>query len=288
MSWHTGRLALFDIESSGIDPHRDRIVTAALIGVGGGQTTSPQSWLLNPGIQIPQGAIDVHGITNEEAATGMDASAGVVQIACAMLVASQSGVPIVGHNVVYDLTLLHAELVRHGHVGLAADIAAIRPVIDTQIIEKHLDPYRPKEPKAWTKRPAETCGSHTLVECCRLWGVELSAEDAHGAEADALAAGRLAWRLATQPDRFAQFDDPRRPLGRIRPAEMNLRELHEWQQAEYRTSAASFQSYMRGEQRGKPDEVDPEFVARTDWPVQPLPVDWAPDQLPAAHEAVSA
>ena len=30
MSWHTDRLALFDIESTGVDPHRDRIVTAAL------------------------------------------------------------------------------------------------------------------------------------------------------------------------------------------------------------------------------------------------------------------
>lgn len=288
MSWHLGRMALFDIESTGIDPFRDRIVTAAVIGVGGGQSTSSQSWLLNPGIEIPQGAIDVHGITNEQAATGVDAAAGVLAIAQTVFAASRSGAPIVGHNVVYDLTLLHAECVRHGLSALAAAVAGIAPVVDTQIIEKHLDPFRPKEPKPWTKRPNDLCGSHQLVECCRLWGIDLSAADAHGAEADALAAGRLAWRLATDPDRFARWDDPRRPVTRVHPAGLTLEELHDWQRGVYFQSARSFQAYMRGEARSKPDEVDPEFVARTEWPVQPLPDGWAPDQLPEPREAVPA
>jgi uncharacterized protein YprB with RNaseH-like and TPR domain len=30
MSWHTGRLAAFDIETTGVDPESDRIVTAAV------------------------------------------------------------------------------------------------------------------------------------------------------------------------------------------------------------------------------------------------------------------
>lgn len=37
MSWHRGPLALFDVESSGLDPHRDRIVTAAIVEVTPGQ-----------------------------------------------------------------------------------------------------------------------------------------------------------------------------------------------------------------------------------------------------------
>ena len=30
-SWHEGRLALFDLETTGVDPHRDRIVTSAIV-----------------------------------------------------------------------------------------------------------------------------------------------------------------------------------------------------------------------------------------------------------------
>ncbi|WP_207555851.1 exonuclease domain-containing protein [Intrasporangium flavum] len=272
------RLALFDLETTGVDPHRDRIVTAAIIEAGAGVKTTTRSWMLNPVIDIPQGATDVHGITTEMARLdGRDASTGVRELAADLLSCIGSGLPVVGHNVVYDLTLLHAELVRHGHTTLAAAFAGIRPVIDTMVLEKQLDPYRPGKPNG--RRPDAACGPHTLLECCRLWGVDLTAQEAHGAEADALAAGRLAWRLATDPYRFEQFDGPR-GVDRINPGDWDLARLHDWQGAQYARSATSFQAYKRGEQRKKPDDVDPAFVACTEWPVQPLPADWSPDQLP--------
>ncbi|PBC72227.1 hypothetical protein BX265_6850, partial [Streptomyces sp. TLI_235] len=37
--WPMGRMASFDIESSGLDLEQDRIVTASVILVGGGQDT---------------------------------------------------------------------------------------------------------------------------------------------------------------------------------------------------------------------------------------------------------
>lgn len=279
MTWHTGRLAPFDTETTGVDPHRDRIVTAALLEAGAGFKTTTRTWLINPGIDIPQAATDIHGITTDHAQlNGRDAATSVKEIAVDLLSCSGSGIPIVGHNVNYDLTLLHAELVRHGHDYLAKALAGIRPVIDTRVIEHHLDPYRPGKPNG--RRPDHACGNHTLVECCRLWGIDLSEQDAHGAEADALAAGRLAWRLATSHDRFAGFDGPR-GVDRINPGLWPLDKLHDWQQGEFAKRAASFQSYMRGEQRKQPpDGADPTFVAATEWPIQALPADWAPEQLP--------
>ena len=279
MTWHTQRMALADAETTGVDPFRDRIVTFAIIEVGAGHKTVTRSWLIDPGIPIPDAATAVHGITTEHAqAHGRPAAVAVKEIAVDLLSCVGSGLPIVGHNVGgYDLTLLHAELVRHGHRTLAASFAGITPVVDTMVIEKHLDPYRPGKPNG--RRPDEACGNHSLIECCRLWGVPLSEDDAHGAEADALAAGRLAWRLAHQPDRFAEFDGPR-GVDRISPAQWPLDRLHAWQAETYAKSAASFQAYMRGEQRKKPDEVDPSFVARTQWPVADLPTGWSPDQLP--------
>lgn len=290
MSWHLGPMACFDIESTGVDPFRDRIVTSAVIEVGKGRETRPFVWLLNPGIDIPEEATAVHGITTEMAAAGQDPASGVASITEELLRCAADGMPIVGHNVCYDLTLLWAECARHGHRELVTaieDLAERGPVIDTMVIEKHLDPYRPGSPEtAKGRRPDGACGKHTLVDCCRLWGVALHEADAHGAEADALAAGRLAWRLATSPERFASFDS--HPTSRIDPGAYPLDHLHRWQAKTYASEAARFQAYMRGEQRRKPDDVDPTFVAPTSWPVQEPPADWSPDQLPAPREEVAA
>lgn len=286
MTWHTGRLCLADAETTGTSPHYDRIVSFAVLYVGGRMDTQSQTWLLNPGIPIPQAATDVHGITTEQAQTdGVAPADAVAEIAAAILDATRQGHPVVGHNLVYDLTMLVAELHRHGHHHLAAEVAGIRPVVDTMVIERHLDPYRPGKPNG--RRPDDACGSNRLIDCCRLWGIDLDEADAHGAEADALAAGRLAWRLAADPHRFAEFDGPR-GIDRISPATWPLDKLHDWQAQQYAKSAASFQSYMRGEQRKKPDPVDPTFTAPTAWPVQPLPTDWAPDTLPTTVESDAA
>jgi DNA polymerase-3 subunit epsilon len=69
MSWHTKRLAAFDIETTGVNPESDRIVTAAVSLLGGGQPAEHLSWLVDPGIEIPAGASSVHGITTERALT---------------------------------------------------------------------------------------------------------------------------------------------------------------------------------------------------------------------------
>lgn len=283
-SWHEQRFACLDFETTGTDPFRDHIVTAALIEVGGGHKTVSHTWLIDPGIDIPDGAAAIHGITTEHVrAHGRPAVSAIKEIAMAVLSCSKgSGLPIVGHNVGgYDLTMLRAELVRHNLIPLANGIGAIRPVIDTMVIEKHLDPYRPGKPNG--KRPDDACGSHKLIDCCRLWNVALSEEDAHGAEADALASGRLAWRLATDPYRFEQFDGPR-GVDRINPADWDPQRLHDWQAEQYARSATSFQEYKRGRQRTKPEVVDPSFVANTQWPIQEFPAGWDPTQMPTPPE----
>lgn len=277
--WHLGRLLCLDFESSGIDPHRDRIVTAAAIEVGAGFKTVAHEFLIDPGIEIPAEATAIHGITTDEArGKGRMAKAAVKEIAELVLSCSESGVPIVGHNVGgYDLTLLWSELVRHGHQALAEKVAVIRPVIDTNVIEKSLDPYRPGKPNG--RRPDAACGPHTLVACCALWGVALTEQDAHGAAADALASGRLAWRLATDPLRFSEFDGPR-GVERINPAQWPLDRLHDWQQETKKAQADSFGAHLV--KQGKPDDVSRE------WPVQSPPPGWTPEQLPEPRQEDAA
>lgn len=271
MTWFNGRLALFDIESTGVDPHRDRIVTAAVISAGAGHPTRTREWLVNPEIPIPQAATDVHGITNDDATKGADLDFTAYEIAVALLDAARQGIPIIGHNATYDLTMLHAHLLRaeakgdrsparRGNPGMVAfALKSIKPVVDTLILDKYLDPWRPKEPTRRRPDPA-TCGSRRLVDACRVHGITLTEEEAHGAAADALAAGRLAWRLA---------QDSRLPV--------DLRFLHDFQVDTKAEQAADFEAWLRKQGRD-------EQISRA-WPIQDYPHDWTPDQLPN-HEPV--
>src|SRR4051794_3644780 len=61
MSWQHGRLVAFDIETTGVRPTVDRIVTAAVAVVGGGLPSEHHDWLVDPGVEIPAGATAVHG-----------------------------------------------------------------------------------------------------------------------------------------------------------------------------------------------------------------------------------
>lgn len=250
-SWHTGPLALFDLESTGIDCHRDRIVTAAVIEVGAGRESRTHPWLLDPGIPIPDGAAAIHGVTTEQAqASGAEAAGGVWEIAEALIRCVKAGVPVVGHNVSYDVTMLWAECIRHEHrehVTAIEDLAAEGCVVDTFVLDKAVDTYRK--------------GSRRLLDVAAHYGVILTEQEAHGAEADALAAGRIAWVIAQRHPELVQRDP---------------KSLHSWQAMEKRAQAESFGRYLT--KQGKTDDVARE------WPLQNPPADWSPDQLPAPRE----
>lgn len=247
-SWHTGRMVCYDVETTGVDPHRDRIVSAAIVEVGGGEPARVSEWLISPGIPIPPGATAVHGITDEQAASGMSPDAAVHEITEHLLRCSRAGMPVVGFNVAYDLTMLLAEVRRHSIGGDYADeLAGIAPVVDPFVIDKKVDTYRR--------------GSRKLVDVARHYGIGLTEAEAHGAKADALAAGRLAWVLAQN------FRDL---------AGGSANELHGKQITWKREQAESFGAYLR--KQGKTDDVSRE------WPIQSPPEGWSADQLPAARE----
>lgn len=58
-------LVVFDIESTGVSPRKDRIIelAAARVNVDGSEDT--KTWLLNPTIPIPPETTAIHGITDE-------------------------------------------------------------------------------------------------------------------------------------------------------------------------------------------------------------------------------
>ena len=59
-------LIVFDIESTGVSPRKDRIVELAAIRVMPDGTEERRCWLLNPTIHIPEETTAIHGISDED------------------------------------------------------------------------------------------------------------------------------------------------------------------------------------------------------------------------------
>ncbi|MGO1289810.1 MAG: 5'-3' exonuclease H3TH domain-containing protein [Brevibacterium linens] len=174
-SWVQSRLVGFDLETTGVEPATARIVTAAFVD----SPAQVRTWLADPGIEIPESARAVHGITTEFARANGSAAAQVVSELCAEFAAlREEGAVVVGHNVVYDLSVMAAEVARHRP---DIDFASIIPtIVDTFVVDKQIDPYRR--------------GKRTLIETAKTYRIELL--DAHDAAADALAALDISRALA--------------------------------------------------------------------------------------------
>ena len=163
-------------------------MTAAVSVVGGGLPAENHSWLVDPGIEIPAGATSVHGITTERARkSGRNAADAIGEITAVLASQILQGIPVVAFNARFDLTLLDREDRRYGLRPLIDRVGGRDGmlVIDPYVLDKHFDRYRP--------------GKRTLGAVCGHYGVRL--REAHTANADALAAARLAYRLgATIPE----------------------------------------------------------------------------------------
>ena len=228
--WDT-RLAVFDLETTGIDVDTSRIVSACIAVVEPDGSLHRQfNWLTDPEIEIPEGASAVHGITTARAREdGRTAETVVGEITATLRTLLALGIPLVVYNAPYDLSLLDRECRRHRIEPLGYP----SPVIDPLVIDKAVDRYRK--------------GKRTLIAAAERYGVSL--DDAHDAAADAIAAGRVAQAIArTFPE---EVDVP-------------FADLHGRQQIWYAEQAASFQQYIR---EVKGDET---YVAESAWPLRPL------------------
>src|SRR5690606_18655636 len=112
-AWTGGPLLGFDTETTGVDVHTDRIVTAAVV-LRTATTTDVRTWMIDPGVEIPAEAAAIHGVTTEHArAHGVPPRQALAEIAAVLAEHTRAGVPVVAYNAAFDLTLLDAELARH-------------------------------------------------------------------------------------------------------------------------------------------------------------------------------
>ena len=67
MTWTSDPWLGFDTETTGTSPFKDRLVTAALVLRAEERDDQVATWLADPGVEIPEQASAVHGITTEYA-----------------------------------------------------------------------------------------------------------------------------------------------------------------------------------------------------------------------------
>ena len=181
--WADWPMLGFDLETTGVNLFEDRAVQTALVRIDPGKRPDIRTWLVNPGVPIPDGAAEVHGITTERAVTeGGDPAQMLFEAAGQLEMAMGRGIPIIGMNLSFDLTMFEAECTRHDVDGLAARLghaSKIGPIVDVLVLDKQADPYRK--------------GGRKLVQLCEVYGVRHTG--AHDAAADALATCRIWPRL---------------------------------------------------------------------------------------------
>lgn len=183
-SW-TGRVVVFDVETTGVDVENDRIIQA-FVGLMGenGEWIEQREWLIDPGIEIPEAASDVHGYTTEriQKEGRVDWQICIGEIESTLLAFTDAGSPLVMFNGSFDLSILTAEMRRSGYVWDLWEAFKSEgvPILDPYVVDKQRDKYRK--------------GSRKLVDVAPVYGVPVE-ENAHDAGADCLMTGRIAMKM---------------------------------------------------------------------------------------------
>ncbi|MER0069973.1 3'-5' exonuclease [Corynebacterium sp. KPL2850] len=214
MNFDASRMLAFDLETTSANPKDARIVTSALVRIDGRDVQKVEH-LADPGIEIPQAATDVHGITTEKAqAEGRPHEAVLKDTVNAIKAAWEDGLTLIVYNAAFDLTVLRS---------LTGDFTVTGPVFDPYVIDRVSDKWRK--------------GKRTLGAVCEHYGVELG--NAHEATADALAAARVAWKQVRQ--HYPNL------------AQMDANELMEFQAVKWYEDRIAFKKYLEGKGRDASD-----------------------------------
>ena len=126
-------LASIDVEGTGTDPVKDRIVALSIVRVHPGGGVDEQLYKFNPGVVMTEENITCHGITNEMAATFHPFNVEAANTINAFL----EGCDLLGYNLgQYDLPIISETMAR---VGVEFSVAG-RNVVDAGNIFKKKEP----------------------------------------------------------------------------------------------------------------------------------------------------
>ncbi len=104
-------LVFFDVEATGLNKRTDRIVALGLVRYTPDGAPERVSYLLNPGVPIPEDSTAIHGITDADV-EGAPSFADMAET----LLDHFAGADLAGYNILgYDIQILTEEFTRAGH-----------------------------------------------------------------------------------------------------------------------------------------------------------------------------
>ncbi|CAL2076938.1 exonuclease domain-containing protein [Tenacibaculum sp. 190524A02b] len=172
----TRPIVFFDLETTGISIATDRIVEISILKIYPNGNKESKTWLVNPEIEIPKEASDIHGITNEKVVTEPTFKELAPKVSEMISDADLAGF----NSNRFDIPLLAEELLR---AGIDFDMNN-KKAVDVQVI------FHKKEQRTLSAGYEFYCGK-TL-------------EDAHSAEADTLATYEI---LKAQLDKYDDIEN---------------------------------------------------------------------------------
>ena len=154
------REIVMDTETTGLKPRGgDRIVEIGCVELINHVTTENTfQCYINPERDMPEGAFNVHGLS-EEFLSDKPLFADVVDD----FINFVDGAPLIAHNASFDMSFLNAEFEK-----------ASRPLLDSERVIDSLDLARRKHP----------AGPNSLDALCRRYGIDNSNRTKHGALLD--------------------------------------------------------------------------------------------------------
>ncbi|MFB4312886.1 hypothetical protein [Actinomadura sp. 21ATH] len=178
MSWHTGRLAAFAVQTRGRSVESARIVAACVMRVDATGHDEPRTatWQFDEkprrGAEHPVDALP--------------------QLVAMLMRALHAGLPIAAFDAMHALTVLDRECRRWGIPTLDELVDGIGPVLCGQVLDGHAG-----------RRPF---GPSSLGECCERYGIRL--EPGHDVAAAAWAAAGVVVRIAQGHREIARLELP--------------------------------------------------------------------------------
>jgi DNA polymerase-3 subunit epsilon len=170
----TRPICFLDLETTGINVSTDKIVEIAIVKISVDGSSQVKRRLVNPEMPIPQGAIDVHGITNE-----MVKDAPSFKVIANEIKQFIEGADLAGYNSNrFDIPMLNEEFLR---AGISVDIEN-RKLLDVQKVFHMME-------------------QRTLSAAYKFY-CQKDLQDAHSAEADATATWEI---LEAQVAKYPQI-----------------------------------------------------------------------------------
>ena len=169
------RFVALDSETTGLNPRRDKLITIGAVAVQDGEIRLEDSFEVMIRMAYNTGSVTVHGITRDEASSGMEEPEAIARF----LAYLRDGV-IVGHHIGHDIEALNCACERHFQFTLR------NRSLDTMDLTLHLN-----DDGAFAGKTM--ADGFSLDALCTMFGV--APHDRHTAGGDAFITAQVFLRL---------------------------------------------------------------------------------------------